>query len=106
MESQQQVEMAKRLSDALERVIDERSFVEFLTQLSVDWLTEREIEAAALPTPYSRGALGWENGSIGAFLDAACEWAEASKHGLEFYSPPENPWKRVADILMMGKIYE
>ncbi len=106
MEDRLRSDMARKLDDALESVIDERSFVDFLSQLSVDWHTEREIEVAAPSSPYSSGALGWENGSIGTFLDASCDWARASEHGLPLYSPPENPWRRAADILMMGKLYE
>ncbi|CAB3747661.1 hypothetical protein B7G54_02235 [Burkholderia puraquae] len=99
-------EMATKLRDALEQVSDERSFVEFLAHLATDWFTEAEIEATTPSSPYSRGALGWENGSIGSFLEASCAWANASTKGLKYYTPSENPWRRAADILMAGKIYE
>jgi len=52
------------------------------------------------------GVNGWENGSIEAFLGAASAWAEGSIHGLEFYSKPENPWTRAAQIIHAGKFYE
>jgi hypothetical protein len=109
MESNQhklKAEMETKLRDALEQVTDERSFVEFLAHLATDWFTEAEIEANMPSSPYSNGALGWENGSIGAFLEASYAWANASRKGLKYYAPPENPWRRVADILMAGKIYE
>jgi hypothetical protein len=81
------------LREALDRVVDERSFTDFLQMLACDWST------ASDPS-------GWENGSIGAFLDAAAAWAEASKNGLQFYDVPSNPWRRVADMLIAGKEYE
>jgi len=87
-------------------VTDEHSFLDFLTVLAADWQTERDLEASVPSLPYSAGALGWENGSIGMFLDAACEWGAASADGLPFYTPPNNPWRRAADILMAGKFYE
>ncbi|WP_414448897.1 hypothetical protein AB4851_06300 [Burkholderia sp. 22PA0099] len=99
-------EMATKLRDALEQVSDERSFVEFLAHLATDWFTEAEIEATIQSSSYSSGALGWENGSIGAFLEASSAWANASATGLKYYTPSENPWRRAADILMAGKIYE
>lgn len=46
------------------------------------------------------------NESVEAFLEAAQEWGNASMHGLEHYEKPENPWKRCAQMLYMGKIYE
>ncbi|MFT0170091.1 DUF7660 family protein [Paraburkholderia mimosarum] len=81
------------LRGALERVVDERSFIDFLNVLASDWF-----EAPSLS--------GWESGSIGAFLDAAARWAEASENGLRFYDVPSNPWRRVADMLIAGKEYE
>jgi hypothetical protein len=61
---------------------------------------------AQFSSPYSPGANGWENGSIGAFFDAAVSWAEASRNGLQYYEKPDNPWKRAAEIIYMGKVYE
>jgi len=48
----------------------------------------------------------WQWDKIEDFLDAAGTWAEASKNGLPFYEVPANPWKRAADIIFSGKIYE
>lgn len=81
------------LREALDGVVDERSFIGFLHALACDW--------SAAPSPSD-----WQNGSIGAFLDAAAAWAEASKNGLQFYDVPSNPWRRVADMLIAGKEYE
>jgi hypothetical protein len=87
-------------------VCDEVTFVTFITALATDREDEVAKEKASPSSPYGPGANGWENGSIEAFLGAAAEWAESSKNGLEFYRKPNNPWKRCADILYMGKIYE
>jgi hypothetical protein len=71
-----------------------------------DWGDEQEKEKVASSSPYGPGANGWENGSIGAFLGAAAGWGMASINGLRFYQKPDNPWRRAAQILYMGKIYE
>ncbi|HEV2071306.1 MAG TPA: hypothetical protein VGR26_16065 [Acidimicrobiales bacterium] len=57
-------------------------------------------------SPHGPGSNGWENGTIEAFLDAAVAWKSASQSGLEFYDPPDNPWRRCADIFYAGKSYE
>ncbi|WP_244201324.1 DUF7660 family protein [Paraburkholderia rhynchosiae] len=93
MSANQKEKKRSDLREALGRVVDERSFVNFLQMLACDW------SAASDPS-------GWENGSIGAFLDAAAGWPEASKKGLRFYDVPSNPWRRGADMLIAGKEYE
>lgn len=87
-------------------VVDEESFIHFLSALFADRKDEVEKEKDNPSSHYGSGANGWENGTIEEFLEAATAWAEASKNGLEFYQKPSNPWKRCADILYMGKIYE
>lgn len=99
-------EMAMQLELARDAVVDEASFIHFLNVLSTDWFTENELHALSPQAPYSAGALGWENGNIGAFLEASASWAESSKNGPRFYDVPSNHWRRFADILFMGKIYE
>ena len=63
--------MRKTPEDCLEEVVDEATFIDFLRALADDWEEEREIEKTKPSSPYGPGALGWENGSIGTFLDAA-----------------------------------
>ena len=75
----------------LEEVKDEESFTKFLVALMKDWETGYE---------------GWENSNIGSFLEAAAAWAESTKDGVNDYSPPPNPWRRCAEILHAGKVYE
>ena len=79
------------LLQALDWVKDEHTFVAFLTALSIDRRADRE---------------SWQWDTIEGFLEGATAWAEDSKNGLGAYSIPSNPWKRAADILYSGKIYE
>lgn len=88
----------------LDRVIDERSFIEYLRALADDWTAAHE--AGVLSASPTGSASNWENGSIGAFLDAAVRWADASRNGLRFYDVPANPWRRMAEIMRAGKEYE
>ena len=98
--------MPSDLNSKLDTVSDEDSFIAFLQALAEDRENEVEKEKRAPSSPYGPGANGWENGKIEAFLGAAAGWATGSKNGLPLYQKPENPWKRCADIIYMGKIYE
>jgi hypothetical protein len=97
------VEIQTDLQSIADHVHDEKSFLQFLQLLGQDWA-----QAEALPQSnlYSAGEMGWENGSIGAFLEAASSWGIASIEGLSFYEKPKNPWQRMAQILLAGKLYE
>lgn len=99
-------EMKKNLAKLLDAVVDEDSFVAFLSALAADRADEVKKEKKIPSSPYGPGANGWENGTIEAFLESATAWAEASKKGLPSYEKPDNPWKRCAEIIFMGKIYE
>jgi len=98
--------MSDKLETLRDAVVDEDSFVRFLEALAADRVDEVEKERSQQPSPYESGANGWENGTIEAFLECASAWATASRNGLQLYKKPDNPWKRCADILFMGKIYE
>ncbi len=87
-------------------VIDENTLISFIIALAEDREDEVAKEKSNPSSPYSAGANGWENGSIEGFLGAAGAWAEASKNGLPYYEPSQNPWTRIAQILLMGKHYE
>lgn len=89
-------------------VKDERSLLLFMQALAADWESECRIASITPSSPHGAGANGWENGTIGAYLEAAASWGEASIDGLPQagYAKPDNPWRRVAQILYMGKIYE
>jgi len=98
--------MTTDLSQLADEVHDEKSFLDFVEALRADWKDEKHKESKAPSSPYSAGANGWENGEIGAFLDAAASWGKSSAHGLASYTKPENPWRRAAHILHAGKFYE
>lgn len=98
--------MSDELLRARDGVVDEGTFVEFLRILAADWDDERAKEAVTPGSPYGPGANGWENTTIGAYLEASAEWARATASGTAFYQQPANIWRRSADILYGGKIYE
>lgn len=98
--------MDEKLQELLELVDNEESFVRFIDGLSQDWYDSEAKEIETPSSPYGRRHNGWENGTIGSYLESAATWADASKNGLEFYKKPDNPWRRAADIIYMGKIYE
>jgi hypothetical protein len=98
--------MTSNLQTLLDSVADERSFLQFLEALATDWKDEQQKEHTNPSSPYGPGPNGWENDTIGEYLDAAVRWGEDSIGGLEFYENPTNSWKRAAQILYMGKLYE
>ena len=90
------------LNQMLDKVDSKQSFLEFVSALSADWFKEEELEKHSPSNPYGPGALGWENGSIGSFLDAMQAWASDSEDKVS-----EKPdWNTFARILLAGKFYE
>ena len=89
------------LDEIAASVVDEASFLRFLKALEDDWNGERAKEKLQPSSPYGPGAEGWENITIGAFLEAAVAWANARPAGAD-----GNVWRRIADILLAGKFYE
>lgn len=91
--------------DYIENVVDEMSFLNFLNVLSEDWETSAEIEKKTPSPPYGSFALGWQNGTIGMFLEAAaaCGLDNQSQGGI---MPGANPWRVAAEIMLAGKYYE
>jgi len=98
--------MSIDLDELLERVNDEQSFIGFIEALGSDFASERILEETTPSSPYGPGALGWENGSIDTFLDAAAAWATASTRSFPPSTPVSNVWQRCASILLAGKFYE
>jgi hypothetical protein len=96
------------LDDLLDSVCDEESFLRFLSALAADLEDSNAKEAVQPSSPYGPKANGWENTTVDRFLFAAAEWGRSSWNGLPLahYEPPSNPWRRCADILYAGKIYE
>jgi hypothetical protein len=90
------------LSDMADKVNSKETFLEFVRALAADRAEEEKLEKKSPSSPYGPGALGWENGSIEAFLDAMQAWASDSGDKV-----PEQPsWNTFARILLAGKFYE
>lgn len=94
--------MADALREVADNVLDEATFLVFITLLAADSKMSQALGAS----PYGPKARGWENTTIDQFLEAAAEWGNASAEGLKYYEPPSNPWRRAAHILLAGKSYE
>jgi hypothetical protein len=101
------------LHDLADEVEDEVTFIRFLFALATDRAAEVEHDRIAPTSPYGSGSRGWENQTTEDFLFAAAAWASESRQGLPTvaegvpgYQPPLNPWKRCAQIMLMGKHYE
>lgn len=96
----------EKLPELLEAVVDEASFLIFVTALREN----RESEAAGQKItgidPFGRGPNGWENHTIESFLNAAAAWAEDSEFGKRQGLGYANPWRKFAQFLYCGKIYE
>jgi hypothetical protein len=97
---------AESLNDLLERVNSEGSLLAFIAALVKDRRDAVVAEKSSPSSPYGPDAGGWENSSIEAFLEAAAAWAESTNFGLTQGLRPDNPWKRFAVFLYLGKIYE
>jgi hypothetical protein len=98
--------MKSKLIEALDKVADEASFCVFLRLLAEDRQEEKDHEAQHGKKKWSEGINGWQTTDLADYLFSAQAWAESSKNGLPLYKKPENNWKRIADILYAGKIYE
>jgi len=79
------------LFQVLNEVHDEETFIVF-----IEALMEDSIDSAH----------EWQNDTVELFLECAHAWAVSSVDGLPTYKKSENAWKRCADILYMGKMYE
>jgi len=90
------------LNQMAEKVNSKKSFLEFVSALSADWFNEEKLEKQKPSSPYDAGVLGWQNGSIGSFLDAMQAWASDS--GDKISDKPD--WNLFARILLAGKFYE
>lgn len=85
--------MSVEISDLLNQVNDEQTFLRFARAL---------MEDGAVATEEN----GWQNSTISGFLESAIAWAEASDFGVSQGLQPSNPWRQFAVFLYCGKIYE
>jgi hypothetical protein len=88
-----------------DQVSDERSFVDFLDALSLDWSSHQPPATEHQAVGIARSA-AWESNSIGTFLDKAVMAGDESINSLKDYEHPPNHWHRVACILYSGKRYD
>jgi hypothetical protein len=102
--------MAEKPLDAMdaarEKVVDERTFIEFVYALAADRADEVAKERKHPSPPFGPGQNGWDNGTIEDFLYAAAQWAIDSDGAPLLPAKSANPWRRCADILASGKVYE
>lgn len=89
----------------LRNVQDERTFLTFLSALAADRAGEVLDDDARPPPSWGPGLNGWEHSTIEAFLEAAVAWV-ADSTAAGSHDVATNPWRRCADILYAGKIYE
>ena len=89
-------------AEALERVVDEATFLHFVDALAAN----RRADASGEVDSSGRSPGGWENHTIEAFLGAASRWARDSGMGESQGLDEASPWKRFAVFLYSGKIYE
>ena len=94
------------VENALEKVADEQTFINFLYALAKDRADEVAKEREHPSPPFGPGHNGWENGTIEDYLYAAARWAIASDGAPMLPPKSGNPWRRCADILAAGKVYE
>jgi hypothetical protein len=92
--------------NALNAVIDQQTFLFFVQKLIGDREDEVRNEKTQPSSPYGPGANGWENYTIEQFLEAAVAWAEDSDFGLSQGRPVDNLWRKFAEFLYSGKVYE
>ena len=99
------------LYEMAERANSKAAFLSFVAALAADREAEVAKEADHPSSPYGRGAHGWENGSVDAFLAAMSAWAAGNYgcihgHTGEPHVPEEPSWQAFARILHAGKFYE
>jgi hypothetical protein len=70
--------LTEQLSQLLECVSDEKSFVRFVEVLIADRKSSARAQKEN-PAPWGADAGGWENTSIESFLEAATAWANKSR---------------------------
>jgi hypothetical protein len=103
--------MKDKLVELAENVKDEESFLAFVRELVKDRENAVKKEKDNPSSPYGPDAGGWENTSIESYLEGAVAWAEDSEFGRRMAFPEYelievSEWRRFAEFLMAGRIYE
>lgn len=93
------------LTKMAESVRTEADFLLFMKALLADWQGEQQQwKANSNPHHETPGQSGWENETIGAFLDGMIAWIESSDHTHRYNAPAD--WRLFAFILLAGSRYE
>jgi len=92
--------MSEMLFAALESVVDEESFLTFVTALAKD-----RQAAESLPMSIDGHQGHWANQTISAYLEAARSWADDSEFGQRPGPKSSNPWRLFASFLWAGRGY-
>ena len=79
------------LDRLLDAVTDEATFIAFVDALRSDLRTDEG---------------SWVNGSIEEFLEAALAWGGTTNMGASQGLANTSPWRRCAEFLYCGKMYE
>lgn len=94
------------LERSADKVRDIQSFLDFLEVLMRDWEVASHSEKQSPSARYS-SMYGWENTTIGSFLEAAIAGARDNKLGEPGGTHAgSNPWRQAAEIMLLGKMYE
>jgi hypothetical protein len=94
------------LESTAQNVCDKEIFIAFWAALSEDWEDEQSKEADQPSQPYGPGAHGWENRSIGSFLEAAGAFGQDHLNKPNSELTRGNRWRQAAAIIYTGKFYE
>jgi hypothetical protein len=88
----------------LDRVDDRESFIAFVEALAEERRRAAQLENEQ-PIRYQLGgALGWQNGDIASFLEAALEYFQEGPARPRPESKPS--WRMLAEFLYCGKVIE
>jgi hypothetical protein len=96
----------EKLDAALAKVCDEKSFIDFLKVLSDDWFDDEAKSASLKVAPYGPSPNGWENGTIGNFLEASAACGTDGLNEADGHQSVAEAWHRAARIILGGKHYE
>jgi hypothetical protein len=90
--------------ELLEYVVDQKSFIAFVEALATERRQAARLEAEQPVCYQLGGALGWYNGDIASFLEAALTYFQEGP--LKACPEPKPNWRMLAEFLYCGKIIE
>ena len=90
------------LNQVVQQVDSKETFLEFVSLLCADWQSSQATEKTNPSAPYGPAALGWENPSLGPFLESLNAWSTDMGERL----PSTASWRTFAEMLIAAKYYE